>query len=107
MSDDVFKGEVPFKVVNRIEAFMLFAVSFFHSPTFPLTEEQINQAGRALTKCDKSMDNWVEGDAEDPITGWHPCTRLAAEMFEIAEDKLNTPQKAYAKLIYYRFKGTK
>lgn len=107
MTGDPFKGEVPFKVVNRIEAFKLFATAFFHDPTYPLTEDQINQAGRALTRCNKALEDWVEGEAEDPITGWHPCTRLAAEMFELSEDKLNTAQKAYAKLIFYRFRNTK
>lgn len=107
MSDDIFKGENPFKVVSRIEAFKRFAVSFFHDPTYPLTSEQINQAGRALAKCDKGMGNWVEGEMEDPLTGWHPCTELAAEMFGVSIDKLNSPQKAYAKLIYFRFKAEK
>jgi len=107
MSDDLFKGEDPYIVVNRIEAFKMFATAFFHDPEFGLTEDMIRQAGHALAKCDKSMGNWINGDAEDPITGWHPCTVLAAEMFELPEEKLNGPQKAYAKLIYARCKAAK
>lgn len=93
---DQFNGQEPFTAVKRMGAFMLFATSFFHDPEFILTAEQYNKAGAALNKCLQGLDNWRTGDLEDQVTGWHPSRVLAAEMFEVTEEKVNEAQLAYA-----------
>ena len=103
---DQFNGQKPFVMVKRMEAFMLFATSFFHDPEFILTGEQYNKAGAALNKCLQGLDNWRAGDAEDPVTGWHPSRVLAAEMFEVSEEKVNDAQHAYALRLINQYRAS-
>lgn len=103
---DQFNGQDPYILVKRIEAFMLFATSFFHDPEFAMTAEQYNKAGDALNKCLQGLDNWRAGDAEDPVTGWHPSRVLAAQMFEVTEDKVNEAQLAYALRLINQYRAS-
>jgi hypothetical protein len=76
--------------------------AFCHRSETDLTTTETDAATTAFDQCLVNLENWVQGDIEDPVTGWHPFTVFAARMYGVAEENVNKDQRNHAMYTFER-----